>query len=111
MESPKPKTTVKRKTKAVDGGQVAAKCPEWYDVYWVMSEAGDSLLQSLTKRDDIPEDAKDIIKAVACLKESRDLFFAEGKSLTPYSALFWMEELKKWASRNSAELVESSEFD
>lgn len=111
MESPKPKTTVKRKSKVVDGGQAAAKCPEWYDVYWVMSETGDSLLRSLLKRDDIPEDAKEILKAVACLKESRDLFFAEGKSLTPYSALFWMEELKKWAKNNSEELVESENFD
>jgi len=110
MESPKPKTTVK-KVKVADGAEVATKSPVWHDVYWVMCETGDSLLRSLLKREDIPEDAKEILRAVVCLKDSKELFFADGKSLTPASALFWMEELQKWSSRYTEELVESTDFD
>lgn len=86
----------KGETKPNDAGKVQSKTPEWYDLYQVMNNAGSSLLKSLTLRDDIPADAKAILECVMCLRESKELFFAEGGSLTPYSALFWTDELQKW---------------
>ena len=72
--------------------------PEWYDLYRVMADTGDSLIKSLLIRDDIPKDALRLLEAVLCLRESKDLFFAQGERLTPASALFWIDELKEWAA-------------
>jgi hypothetical protein len=107
MTEPTPKmkkraAAKKGETKPNDGGKIQSKTPEWYDLYQVMQNAGSSLLKSLMLRDDIPADAKSILECVMCLRESKELFFAEGGSLTPYSALFWTDELKKWAEANSA---------
>lgn len=96
-----PRTTVvKKKVTLVDGAAAAAASPQWHDVYYVMNRASEKLLKSLLKRDDIPPDAKEIIEAVACMKESKELFFAEGGSLTAASALMWMGELREWAAKN-----------
>jgi len=90
----------KKKVLLVDGAAAATTSPQWHDVYYVMNRASEKLLKSLLKRDDIPPDAKDIIEAVACMKESKELFFAEGGSLTAASALMWMGELSEWAAKN-----------
>ena len=74
--------------------------PEWYALYRVMADTGDSLIKSLLIRDDIPKDALRLLEAVLCLRESKDLFFAEGERLTPASALFWIDELRTWAASN-----------
>ncbi len=70
--------------------------PTWYNLYRVLADTGDKLLESLTQRSDIPEDAKSILRAVLCLRESKDLFFATGGRLTPKTALMWADELVKW---------------
>ena len=72
--------------------------PTWYSLYRVMAATGDRLLESLVARKDIPLDAIKILQAVLCLRESKDLFFAEGGRLTPSSALLWVEELQKWVA-------------
>jgi hypothetical protein len=73
------------------------KEPEWYDFHYCLSEAGDHLIRSLIKRQDIPEDAIDILKGILSLRETRDLVMAEGGRLTPATALFWAEELRSWS--------------
>jgi hypothetical protein len=70
---------------------------QWYDLHYCLSEAGDHLVRSLIKREDIPDDAKDILKGILSLRETRDLILAEGGRLTPASAMFWAEELKSWS--------------
>jgi hypothetical protein len=73
--------------------------PEWYAFYRVLADTGDSLLKSLLSRSDIPTDALRLIEAVLCLRESKDLFFAQGERLTPAAALFWADELNEWANK------------
>jgi hypothetical protein len=70
---------------------------QWYDLHYCLSEAGDHLVRSLIKREDIPEDAKDILRGILSLRETRDLLIAEGGRLTPASAMFWAEELRAWS--------------
>ena len=72
--------------------------PEWFDLWLVMSDTGNALIKSLLARKDIPEDALRLLEAILCLRESKDLFFAQGERLTAYSALFWADELKEWAA-------------
>lgn len=73
--------------------------PKWSDLYFVLSDASDCFLRHITRRDDVPEDVIDIIRGVIALRESRDMFVAEGDKLTKKSALFWSDRLKEWASK------------
>ena len=95
LKNPKPSPGSKKNPKPSPGSNMN---PEWYDLYRVMADTGDSLIKSLLIRDDIPKDALRLLEAVLCLRESKDLFFAQGERLTPASALFWIDELKEWAA-------------
>ena len=75
------------------------KEPTWYDLYYVLSEVGNRLLKSLTKREDMPPDVADLLEGILALREAKDLFYAEKERLTPFTALFWAEELQKWAAK------------
>lgn len=92
-----------KKSEPKSGADVATTDPTWYSLYRVMASTGDRLLESLVARKDIPLDAVKIIQAVLCLRESKDLFFAEGNHLTPSSALLWVEELQRWAAEAERE--------
>jgi len=93
LKNPKPAA---KNPKPTPGSKIN---PEWYALYRVMADTGDSLIKSLLIRDDIPKDALRLLEAVLCLRESKDLFFAQGERLTPASALFWVDELKEWAAK------------
>jgi hypothetical protein len=82
------------KAKAVSGAELAVEKPEWYDLFRVLADTGDKLLEGLLLRKDIPDDVKQTLRAVLGLREAKDLFFTKGKSLTPQFALFSMELLK-----------------
>lgn len=81
-----------------DGAKVNTKTPDWYSLYTVLNDAGAAFLRSLTLREDIPEDAREIIRGVMCLRETKEMFFAEGERMKPVTALFWASELQKWAA-------------
>lgn len=70
--------------------------PKWADLFWLLSDTGTYLLRGLTKRNDIPEDVIDTIRAVIALRDSKDMFFVEQDNLTIEKAMFWSEELKKY---------------
>ncbi len=91
----------KEKKKPVSGKEIASKDPKWHELHWVLSETGDHLLRSLLERKDIPLDARDILKGILVLREAKELFYAEGKCVTPFSAMMWAEELSKWANLNT----------
>jgi short subunit dehydrogenase-like uncharacterized protein len=92
----KVKLPVEKAKKPIDKKE-EKKEVNWYDLHFCLSEAGDHLVRSLCKREDIPDDAKDILKGILSLRETRDLILAEGGRLTPASAMFWAEELKSWS--------------
>ncbi len=97
--TPAPAAEVKPKGKAKSGDLTD---PAWYSLYRVLADTGDTLLLSLTLRRDIPPDAVQILKAVLCMRESKDLFFAQGGRLSVESAEFWIDELKLWAAGTSS---------
>lgn len=80
-----------------DGAKLASVQPNWYQLYITLAQASESLMMGLAQREDIPEDARHILKGCICLRDTGDLFFAEGKRLSPATALFWADELKKWS--------------
>ena len=84
----------KRKTEKKD-----EKEPTWYDLYYLLNEVGNRLLKSLTKREDMPPDVADLLEGILALRDAKDLFYAEKERLTPFTALFWAEELQKWATK------------
>tara|TARA_R110000868_G_scaffold213802_1_gene463956 strand:- start:962 stop:1360 length:399 start_codon:yes stop_codon:yes gene_type:complete len=86
----------KKKTPPV-AAEVATKQPEWFSLYRIMAEASDKLINSIILRKDIPEDAKEILRAALTIREVRELCWAEGGSLTPKTACFWASELAEWA--------------
>jgi len=97
-----PKTTKKVrvvKPKAVKPKAEDTLEPKWSDLYFVLSDASECFLRHITRRDDVPEDVLDIIRGVIALRETRDMFVAEGERLTKKSALFWSDRLKEWASK------------
>ena len=99
---PKPtKKSVKKSVKLVTAANMARDKPEWWRLYLLLSDSGDAILQSLRKRDDIPQDAQELLKAVLLLRELRTMCFCEGESLTPASALFWAQELSDWVLKTS----------
>lgn len=89
-----------KEAKPLDAVDMKSKDPRWYDLFCVLSDAADHLLQSLLNRDDIPDDAKDLLRGVLVLRESRHLFLATGSDVTPATALFLTEELEKWSKKN-----------
>lgn len=91
----------KKEKKPVSGKEIASKDPKWHQLHWVLSETGDHLLRSVLERKDIPLDVKDILKGVLVLREAKELFYAEGNCVTPFSAMMWAEELSKWANLNT----------
>ena len=101
VESPKPKISVKKSVKPVTAANMAKDKPEWWKLYLILSDSGDAILQSLRKREDIPEDAQELLKAVLLLRELRTMCFCEGESLSPASALFWAQELSDWVLKTS----------
>jgi hypothetical protein len=94
--TPESKATPKPKAKP---GELTD--PAWYSLYRVLADTGDALLLSLTLRKDMPPDAVQIIKATLCMRESKDLFFAQGGRLSVESAEFFIEELKLWAAEQA----------
>jgi len=87
--------------KPLSGKDIATKEPKWHELHWVLSETADHLVRSLLAREDIPTDAKDLLRGVLVLRESKELFYAEGNSVTPFSAMMWAEELGKWSKYNT----------
>ena len=81
--------------------KIVEKAPKWQDLHWTLTETADHLLKSLLNRKDIPCDAMEIIRGVLCLRETKELFYAEGDKISPFSCEIWAEELKKWASATS----------
>ena len=76
------------------------KEPTWYELHYVLSQVSDRLLKSLIKRTDLPADVADLLEGILALRDAKDLFYAEKERLSPFSALFWAEELQKWASKD-----------
>ena len=74
---------------------------KWNDLFFILSQAGQTFLRSLTKRDDIPEDAIDIIRGVIAIGEVADGCVAEGEAFTPVRALWWADTLKLWATNKT----------
>ena len=70
---------------------------KWEDMFFILSQAGQSFLRSLSRRDDIPDDARDIIRGVISLGDIQDGCVVEQLQLTPEKALWWSDELKEWA--------------
>jgi len=70
--------------------------PKWSDLYFVLSDAGDCFLRHIVKRNDVPEDVIELIRGVLALRETRDMFVAEGDRLTKETAMFWSDRLKGW---------------
>ena len=91
----------KKEKKPLSGKDIATKEPKWHDLHWVLSETGDHILRSVLARKDIPLDAKELLNGVLVLREAKELFYAEGASVTPFSAMFWAEELSKWSKYNT----------
>ena len=91
------KRTTKKKEKEKKEEQ---KEPTWYELHYVLSQVSDRLLKSLIKRTDLPADVADLLEGILALREAKDLFYAEKERLSPFSALFWAEELQKWATKN-----------
>lgn len=71
---------------------------KWEDMFFILSQAGQSFLRSLSRRDDIPDDARDIIRGVISLGDIQDGCVVEQLQLTPEKALWWSDELKEWAT-------------
>ena len=94
------KVTFPKEEKANDGADMCMKNPEWYELYVHMNDAANNFLKSLTNRQDIPDDAKDVIRGVLCLRDTHDMFFVDGSSLTAKSALFWSDALIEFAKKN-----------
>ena len=76
------------------------KEPTWYELHYVLSQVSDRLLKSLIKRTDLPADVADLLEGILALRDAKDLFYAEKERLTPFTALFWAEELQKWAAKD-----------
>lgn len=92
-----------KEPKPADAVDLKAKDPRWYDLFCILSDSADHLISSLLSRDDIPEDAKDLLRGVLVLRESRHLFLSQGDTLTPAASLFLSEELQKWSLSQSRE--------
>lgn len=73
-----------------------AEEPKWEDLFWTLAHTSEHLLRSLSKREDVPDDARDIIKAVLCLRETKEMFFADNNRLSAECALFWSDTLKQY---------------
>ena len=76
-----------------------AKEPNWDDLYFLLADAADHILQSVMNREDIPVDAKHLLQGVLHLRESRQMIYCEKTSLTAHSALFWSDRLKEWSTQ------------
>lgn len=87
----KPRTPKEKKVK-VEEPKV-----KWEDLYFTLSQAGTSFLYSLARREDIPQDARHIIRGVIELRDINDGCVVEGGGLTPEKALWWADALKEWA--------------
>lgn len=74
--------------------------PSWNDLHHVLTQVADRLLKSLIKRPDLPADVADLLEGILALRNAKDLFYAEKERLTPFTALFWAEELQKWAEKD-----------
>ena len=72
---------------------------KWEDLYFIISSAGTVFLRSLSRREDIPDDARDIIRGVIELRDINDGCVVEGGGLTPEKALWWAGALKEWAEK------------
>ena len=95
VESPKPK--ISRKKTSPTAAEVATKQPEWFSLYEIMAKTSDKLINTIILRTDIPEDAKELLRAALTIREVRELCWAEGGRLTPKTACFWAGELAEWA--------------
>lgn len=87
--------------KILSGAEAAVKTPQWHDLFWVLSETADHLLRGVIRREDVPADVRDVLKGVLCLRETKELFYAEGDRISPFSAMLWSEELAKWAASSN----------
>jgi hypothetical protein len=74
---------------------------KWNDLYFIISQAGVCFLRSLSRRDDIPDDALDIIRGVITLNTIQDGCVVEDDRLTAEKALWWADELKQWATNQT----------
>jgi len=91
-------STSKKQTKPKDGAKMAEKDPKWHALYLSLAEAAAHLTRGLINRTDLPADVIDVLKGILVLRETKDLFFAEGESLNPTSAMVWVEDLDAWAA-------------
>jgi hypothetical protein len=99
--APAPPAAEKRTTKKKEKEKKEEKKePSWSDLYYLLAEVSERLLKSLTRREDLPPDVADLLQGILALREAKDLFYAEKERLSPFSALFWAEELQKWATKN-----------
>ena len=89
-------TVLKEKKKPVAKKSATEIPPTWYKLYHLLARSGDLILESLTLRKDIPDDACKLIKGVLALTDARDLVFAEGKAITPESLEFYTQTLREW---------------
>ena len=74
---------------------------KWEDLYFIISSAGTVFLRSLSRREDIPDDARDIIRGVIELRDINDGCVVEGAGLTPAKALWWADTLKEWVEKSN----------
>lgn len=71
---------------------------KWYELYCILANSGDKILESLIKRDEgVSEDVKELLRGVLCLREARHLVFCEGKTISPESMEVFTEALKDWS--------------
>lgn len=78
---------------------------KWEDLFFILSQAGTSFLYSLARRDDIPDDARHIIRGVIELRDISDGCVVEADRLTPEKALWWADELKQWATPKTVSTI------
>ena len=105
---PQPSTTVKKRKVTIkkdpkpqpkEAKEMIKENPSWFVLYGHLQRASNEFLSSLTQREDIPADARSIIKGVLALRDSQEMFFVEGKDLTEESAIFWSDALIEWTKR------------
>jgi len=98
-KSKKSKKKVQIKEEVLVLVKPVAKEPNWDDLYFLLADAADHILQSVMNREDIPVDAKHLLQGVLHLRESRQLIYCEKTHLTAHSALFWSDRLKEWSTQ------------
>lgn len=96
-----------RKTKVSStAAEVAVNKPEWFELYRIMADTSDRIIKGVIKREDIPEDAKELLIAALTIREVREMCWAEGGNLSPTTACFWAKELSEWAAGGVLEVVD-----